>query len=395
MPPDNVAEVEQETETETIHDTVSKAYELLEEGDDDGGDGVATDKAPPDKDPGDDGEGGGDQSDKGDQSDGEQPDKSDKDTKADTGDEAGAKSDTESDSDTESGAKTTEAPEHWTDDDKTMFAAQTPEAREFIRRRHDEMEADYTRKTQENSGLAKEYEPVDAIMAPFSQHMAQIGISKAEVIRRWAATENNLNIDPVGAIKQLATFYKVDLSQLSASQPEGADAYFNGGDEHQDDPRVTKLETTVNTLQSSIANDALSRANQQIEGFKTAKNDKGDLIRPHFDELIADITQMVAIKRQAGQAIDLESIYDQAVWANPTTRAKLQTSQQTADETDRKKKELADAAKKKEKADKAKVASKSVKSSKEVGATGGGADNKNSTVGQDVRAAYETLENNA
>lgn len=364
-----------ENESESILDTVTQAYEALEAADDEtdasdtdttttesvGDEEIATDTTI--------------------EGDAEE-------VSADAGSDDTLAADTDTSAGDDETASTTTAPEHWSDDDKTMFAAQTPQAQEYLLRRHSEMEADYTRKTQENAEIINEYEPVKAIMTPFKQSMAAMGLTEADVIRRWAAAESSLNSNPVAAIKQLAQVYKVDLTQLNGSQPEGADPYFNGN-EQTEDPRVTELSQTVQSMASTMQNEALTRANQQIDAFKNTKTDDGVPRYPHFDELKPAITQLAQMKRQVGEAIDLVELYETAVWANPTTRQKLLDSQHTAESEAAKAKEAERLRLQKEKAAKAKAAASSVRSSTDVGAAPGGVDNKNSTLRQDVEAAYE------
>lgn len=285
------------------------------------------------------------------------------------------------------------APEHWAAEDREMYAKQTPEAQAWLTKRHAEMESHFTQQTQENSNIIKEYEPVRAIMSPFRTAMANIGLSESDVIRRWAAAENSLNTNPIGAIKQLAATYGVNLSQLNESQPKGADPYFDGN-EQQDNPKVTALQNDVTALTNTIQNDRLSQANQQIDAFKSTMDDAGNAKYPYFDELVADITQLAAVARQSGQQVSLNDLYEKAVWANTTTRDKLLTSQRNAEAETTKARVAQQTRLKKEKAERAKVASKSIRPSTEVAASGGGANNKNSTLRQDIEAAYDKASGN-
>ena len=372
MLPEQAAE---EDTTESILDSVTAAYESLDEDD------PAPDPEPsPDDDP---------THDPDDDPDNPKPDE-DPDPKPDEDPDPDPKPDEDPDPDPDPEV-VSEAPEHWAADDKAMFDAQSPEAKAWLLKRHNEMESHFTKQTQENADLVRDYEPVRAIMSPFKNSMTQMGLSESDVIRRWAAAENSLNTNPVSAIKQLAAVYKVDLSQLNGSQPSGADPYFEG-QEQTDNPEVTALRTELDGIKTSMQTDALIRANQQIVDFKTTKDGDGNLKYPFFDELAGDITQLAEAAQNAGQQINLSEIYERAVWANPTTREKLQTSQREAEADANKAKAAEQTRLKKEKAAKAKAASKSVRPSTEVGAAGGGAENKNSTLRQDVEAAYEKAE---
>jgi hypothetical protein len=81
--------------------------------------------------------------------------------------------------------------------------------------------------------------------------------------------------------------------------------------------------------QARIAN--ATRIDNEVEQFRNSQDDKGALQHPHFEEVEP---QMVAFVRAAianGQTPQpLKELYETAVWANPSTRAKEIAARETA-----------------------------------------------------------------
>jgi hypothetical protein len=57
---------------------------------------------------------------------------------------------------------------------------------------------------------------------------------------------------------------------------------------------------------------------QEVEAFASRLDDAGKPLHPYFDEVADDIVGLI----QAGQAADLQSAYEKAIWLNPVTRDK-------------------------------------------------------------------------
>ena len=384
---DNMDEV-----VDSVSSDVAEAYASLEDASNDD-DQESDDDASTDNDAESDADDSADSDEQSTDNDAENDDSENTD-ESDAADDDDAVSD-ETDDDTNE-SQTAKAPDHWTDADKEMFSKQTPEAREFLMRRHKEMEAGFTQKTQETAEFTKTYEPVAQVMAPFKEAMQQAGLTEGQVIQRWAAAENMLNTQPENAIKALAQTYKVDLVALAGSQGQGSDPYQmdNGSNENgQTNPVIEQLQQQVSTLSQSFLTQAQTEAVNKIEAFAKEADDQGNLKRPFFEELEGDIAQIAAVARSQGKPIDLQAFYDQAAWSNPSTREKLLSSQRQAEEANKKEQERKRAEEKRKKAAKAKRASSTVKPSTDANTSGGGDGNKNASLGMDVSAAYDQLEN--
>ena len=113
-------------------------------------------------------------------------------------------------------ARSVDPASHWRA--RPEFKELSPNMQKFMIDRHNEMTADYTRKTQETAEFKREYEPVHNMMRAFEPAMRSQGIGPGEMIRRWAVVESQLNSQPEVVIKQLAAHYGVDLQEAAYAQ---------------------------------------------------------------------------------------------------------------------------------------------------------------------------------
>ena len=69
------------------------------------------------------------------------------------------------------------------------------------------------------------------------------------------------------------------------------------------------------------------RANTNyVMQFAEAKDKAGNALRPHFDEVVGDVRDLLSAARDEGRPMTLAQAYEAAIWSNPTTRAKAQAS---------------------------------------------------------------------
>lgn len=239
-----------------------------------------------------------------------------------------------------------EAPAHWPAADRELFAKQTPEAQKWLLGRHKAMEADYTRRVQEVATFRREADELGEIFAPWKQQMDLQGITRVQAIRQLAAAHKRMQEDPAVGIQWLAQNYGIDLKSLV----EGAAAADPAGES----PTVKALRQQVETLSGQLKtltgaqNDQQMNAHlSQVEQFAEAKDDQGKPKHPHFDEVAQDVARLIRAARAGGETLSLQDAYDRAIYANPTTRAKVLAAQdaerRAKEESDRKAK--ADAAK--------------------------------------------------
>lgn len=221
------------------------------------------------------------------------------------------------DAETEAAPQALEAPASWTAAAKEVWPTLAPEVQAEVLRR----EGDWQRTDGERAEKIKRYESIDAALEPVRKNLELNGVEPAQYVRQLAAADQYLRTNPHEALQWLAKQYNIDLAQMNAEPAEV-------------DPYTAPLVNEINQLKSQQAQffeaqrqQEIARRNQEIEAFAQDK--------PLFDEVVDDMARLA----QANLGLDLPALYERAVWANPTTRAKL-IAEQTA-EAERKRAEEA------------------------------------------------------
>lgn len=251
-------------------------------------------------------------------------------------DETPASGDSEAEEAEEPDEVPIEPPQHWAEEDKQVFRDAPQEAQEFLLRRHRDMEADYTRKSQEVAEVRKALEPI-------KQSLELNGMSEGDYITRLRAADQYLSNSPQEAIQWLANSYGVDLSQFGQSQ-ESEDDEFKDPYVQQLERKVQELEGKFQSREQQEQQASQQQLQQQVNEFANATDEQGSPKHPHFE---AVKTHMGALM-QSGAAGTLEEAYDQAVWARPDLREQLLESQkrEAAQQEEQRRKEKAQKAKK-------------------------------------------------
>ena len=253
-------------------------------------------------------------------------------------------------------AAATEPPANWPAKDKEAFKKLAPEGQEFILRRHREMEAGFTKKTQEIAAFRKEFEPVQKLLDPWKDRMQAKGYTPSSLITAWANVEKRLmDGDGVGVVASLIKGYGLDMGKIAhalglrpSARPQAQDGEQPPAVQTGDAAQVTLPPEITQTLQSlqqrldaqdrekadsgrRAEMDAVQKAEADLEQFKSAQDDKGKLLHPHFDELESDMLLLAQAAIAARKPVPpLTELYEKAVWANPSTRKAMQAAETKA-----------------------------------------------------------------
>lgn len=219
-----------------------------------------------------------------------------------------------------------EPPDHWSAADKETFSKAPKEVQEWALRRHKEMEADYTRKTQEIAEFKRDYEPIEQMFAPHKSYLRTQGLTPADVVQRWHAAEQFLTEQPVEAIKWLAGNYGVDINQL-AQQEQPADPQIQ-----QLNQKIAGLESQLTERQQAEVQQRQSQIMDQIQSFASETDEAGNPARPYFNDVMEDMVSLARAEQAAGRTPVLKDLYDKAVWANPQVREQVLSAQRKAAE---------------------------------------------------------------
>lgn len=254
----------------------------------------------------------------------------------------------------------------WKPADQAMFKTLAPDAQQFVMRRYKEMNADYTKKLQDISRIKTEYDPIDKMFEPHREVMKQKGFTPASLVESWANVEKKLASGEQGALEVIGGLingYKVSRdkvaqligvrqsapAQQQTEQPQ-PQAQIQLPPELVNE--LTTLRQQVNGLSQqenarveAARSAAGEKAMQEIEQFKSAVDDKGNLLHPYFEEVEQKMVILAnSYVREKQPVPDITALYEEAVFAVPSTREKMLTVREQAEQKKRVDQEKAKAA---------------------------------------------------
>lgn len=266
---------------------------------------------------------------------------------------------------------TVELPSSFSPKDRADFAKLPAEGQRILKDMIARQDKDYSKKTAAAADLKREYEPVDQIFAPHREIMRQKGLTPGNLIQAWANVEQELASGDINRqlniVSGLIQNYRIDRAAvakaLGLAAPAGGQ---QDGEQGAEGERADLHPAVAAAIQAAIgpisqkleASERAARENAQrarqtqleakeaeINEFKSAQDDKGSLIHPHWDELEDEIHRLALTYVARNQPPPpLQQLYENAEWANPSTREKLLTARQQAAEQERKDQERAKAA---------------------------------------------------
>lgn len=209
-----------------------------------------------------------------------------------------------------------DAPEDWSETDRAAFGTLTPQAQEFVLRRHREMQSDYTSKTQAIADLEKAFEP-------YQQHLDMQRLGRADAVKYLLSAHQALQRDPVSTLAWLAkgqirdpavgrSLVKKLVSDLGLGSVGGEDD--SSFDEDQEDPR-SKLAEEFRGELAGLKEDIARRDQEQVVAYVQAwgaeTDAKGAPLRPHFEQ----VRNAMSVLITNGLAQDLDEAYAKATRA--------------------------------------------------------------------------------
>lgn len=214
------------------------------------------------------------------------------------------------------------APSSWSAEAKAEFSKLPPAVQAAAVKREAEINEGGRRWSEEKQTLMSHFEPVRGLA---ERHRVHPG----EAIKRLAAAADALDRDPYGTIMYYAKEYGLDLSKPATEQPTHRP---------QTDPVVASLSEKVSYFERMFQEQEQTRVADTLTSFATQPG------HDHFETVKADMGRLMMVALQTGQPMTLQDAYDQAVWANPTTRTSMLASQNAAATAAQRQKEATDKA---------------------------------------------------
>jgi hypothetical protein len=188
-------------------------------------------------------------------------------------------------------------PARWTADKKAQFATWPREVQEAVLARNSELEADYTRKTQDAAELRRTAEPYLNAIKPFEAYLNElspiIGQTPDTMIASLLAAEYQLRtgdpLEKAKALRDIAASYGIDLAALNRGELPIAP-----------DPHYQQLRQSFGTLEQRLAlteqmieAERQRQTAQEVEAFASARDALGRPRHPHFTRVRGVMSQLL------------------------------------------------------------------------------------------------------
>lgn len=226
-------------------------------------------------------------------------------------------------------------PNTWPQTEQAFFRKLPPPIQHAYMQRIRHLVTDYTRKTQEIGQARQRYQGIDRVIGQRERGWAVNGVSPEQALNQIFALSDFAAEQPEEFIKYFAEQRGIDIRALNGSSG-AAPGQRNQPGEYVDPEllavRKEMLELkrnlqhsqqTENQRQEAAKKAAYERNLQQttemVNQFASQTDKNGRLLYPFFNELEEDI----AIELQSKRAKTVAEAYNNAVWANPSTRAKV------------------------------------------------------------------------
>ena len=206
-----------------------------------------------------------------------------------------------------------EPPARWTPDKKASFSTWPRDVQEAVVARNAELEADYTRKTQEAAELRRTAEPYLNAIKPYQAYLNElapiIGQTPDTMIASLLGAEYQLRtgdpLEKAQALRDIAASYGIDLAALSRGElPAQADPHYQ-----QLRQSFGTLEQRVALTEQMIEAERRRQTAQEIEAFSIARDSSGHPSHPLFPRVRGVMAQLL----RDDPALTLEAAYQKAI----------------------------------------------------------------------------------
>jgi hypothetical protein len=244
-------------------------------------------------------------------------------------------------------ARSNQVPEHWSAEDKAVFAKLPPEGQAFLLRRHGEMEAEFTRKSQASAGAVQFTQSLAPVFTDrrIQSSLQQMGLNPTQAVQEWAS----LHLRAMSPNQQERFGVLVDMTERMGLDPARIFSALSKpplpeglSESELKDPAVKYFadrlgQTTgeLNALKSEMQqrwaaeNQARAEAGQahalsNINQFADENGPDGKPLRPYFNTVLPILLDLYKANPQRS----LAESYDAACWSHPDVRKQLLAAEQ-------------------------------------------------------------------
>jgi len=250
-------------------------------------------------------------------------------------------------------ARSNQPPEHWSAEDKATFAKLPAEGQAFLLKRHGDMEAEFTRKSQASAGAVQFTQALAPVFNDphIARSLQAAGIHPVQAIHEWANWHrlgtSERQEDKFHLLVDLTQRMGLDPARIFSALSQSPPNTSGLSPEDLKDPAVKfiadHLGKTTNELgalkgelqriqqaeQHAKAEWSFRNAKQGIDSFADEKSKDGRPLHPHFDVVLPYILDMF----KANPNRDLAEAYETACWAHPEVRKQLVAAERFRDQS--------------------------------------------------------------
>jgi hypothetical protein len=214
------------------------------------------------------------------------------------------------------------APSTWTKEALAEWATMSPTLQKEVLKR----EEDFHKGIESYKARAEFGDSFAEIMKPYETQLAAENVDPRQLVQAFAANHYTLlhgtPAQKTELTARLILGYGINVGDLADNLQR-----LNYKDPAPVDPEVANLKKEVQELRGRFSQqDTASRAELVNKIAADVDAFAKDPAHPFFEEVSVDIEALL----RSGVAKDLQDAYDRAVWANPTTRAKVLDAQNSA-----------------------------------------------------------------
>lgn len=221
----------------------------------------------------------------------------------------------------EAASQSSAAPNGWSSEAKADWGKLPPHVQAAVTKRETEMSAG-ARQLQERYGGI--HRAVTNQLTPAAQ---KYGLTPDRVLENALSWFTLIEQNPAHGLAALARTYNLDASKLGAAAPAPPGGASNGQAPQQfQDPRVDQIARMVQDMQQ--------RGHQEAQ---QAELKAWSATKPHFAAVRQTMAQIVSgasqlqdtsIMTDDGAKVDLDKVYEKAIWMHPEVREQILKEQQ-------------------------------------------------------------------
>lgn len=214
------------------------------------------------------------------------------------------------DPESEASATTSPRPEHWSEKDWADLQALPPAQKEYVLRKDKDLQAGFTRKTEELAQQRKRVEAFERTLSDLkAQYAPQADDKQFEqtMVQTMPMLVNyyaSLQRDPLETLTRLAESY--GITDKLTERLAGLDMDDNARTLRKKEIEIADRESR---LQAETQKARTASIEATISSFRDAKDESGNLKHPYFSDVESEMATLVA----ANPRLTLDEAYDRAV----------------------------------------------------------------------------------